>query len=64
MNANGQEEEKKVKVEKWFTPRFEVRCIGGLELINIVRCFCFSHELFSMDKKEIRQVIMSVCLGS
>ncbi|XP_050713228.1 CD109 antigen-like isoform X2 [Eriocheir sinensis] len=25
VNANGQEEEKKIKVEKWFTPRFEVK---------------------------------------
>lgn len=64
MNANGQEEEKKVKVEKWFTPRFEVRCIGGLVLINNVKCFCFSNELFPMAKKEIRRVMMSVCLGS
>lgn len=33
--ANGQEEVKKVKVEKWFTPRFEVSYVG--ELIHRMR---------------------------
>lgn len=33
--ANGQEEVKKFKVEKWFTPRFEVSCTGGMTYIAL-----------------------------